>query len=569
MKKSQSHGVLLGAAAAAVFSFGIARHAAAQYQAAGQDGHALDANNRVGSGGFNGPRQGGGNGVTSDNIVNKQVTGLSGFTGPIHERDARAFSGPIPQGVDSIVRQSSGPGGAAGYSNGYGKAQPYYGSSRFVAPPGGSLPLGSTGSYIGTTVTTPSSLANGLDTQSQLATGLQARSQSAGTLLLNAMMNPSAYGNINSAVNSDATLQAAQLYGQHTTMAPGDNNVLGTEFNSQFGGINNPEILRMRDELLQAAGPGNLNSPQNLNGAKPAPTENGQPITPSGLNQPLNQPQNVPFDTPVNSPLNATLNSSQIANDPLASTGIVPAKPSLVPANQQSSLLDTLQQRLARSTDVGKAMADAQANAPQKSTNGVPTPRLPQTNPPGVPEGPVKVQDLATGVKAKGLHDLISGGESLTTDGKYDMAIEKFNDAIRVAPNNPLPFLGRANAELAGGYYAKADQDLRLVFRSNRELLLAQFDLKALFPKDREEYVRKDLKDLAAADVKSVRPWFLLAYLDYNTNRPASADEALDEAAKRAGSSDPSIRLLKQHWTLPSNRHAVPTVTKPVAPPAP
>ncbi|HZK82698.1 MAG TPA: tetratricopeptide repeat protein [Humisphaera sp.] len=571
MKKSNSHGVLLAAATAALLSLGWVNQAAAQYPAAGQDGHANDANNRVGSNGYNGNR-GTGSAVSQENIVNRNVTGLAGFTGPIHERDPRAFTGPTGGGVaNAFIRRSNGIASSSGPQSNYGQSQPYYSDNRFTPPPSGSIPIGFNGGYIGTTNNDPSSLSNGLNTTSLGATGLQARTENRDTLLLNAMLNPTGYSGLNSTVNEDAVLRAASFYGQRTLPAPGENaNGLTPQFTSQIG-IDDPSILRMRQELRDAIEPPGLNPAPKTN--TPTPTQlqpNGQPA-PVGLNQPLNGPLGQPLDAPANSPLAARLTSSQINNDPLSSTGIIPSnvreRPTLIPANMQSTLLDTLQQRLEKTTDVGKAMADARANSQQQPTPAAQIGRTPQTIVPGpVEEGPVKVSHLATGVKAKGLHDLLAGGEELITDGKYDLAIAKFNQAQRVAPNNPLPVLGRANAELAGGYYARAEQDLRLVFRTNRELLMAQFDLKSLFPKDREEYVRKDLNDLAAADPKAVRPWFLLAYLDYNTNKPASADIDLNEAEKRASPGDPSIRLLKQHWTLPSNPHpnrAAPRATTP------
>ncbi|HWE02326.1 MAG TPA: hypothetical protein VG326_07925 [Tepidisphaeraceae bacterium] len=562
MKKINSHVVLLAAAAAAVLTLGWVDRAAAQYPAPGQDGHANDASNRVGSNGYNGRGGGAGSAVSPDNIVNRNVTGLSGFSGPIHERDPRAFTGPVPGGNDVFVRQSSGVASSYGAPTNRNQPQPFYGDSRYTAPPAGSLPVGFNGGYIGTTLNTPSSLSNGLNTATA-ASGLQSRTENRDTLLLNAMLNPNGYGGLTSTLNDNAALQAASFYGQRTLPAPGENDVSGQQFSSQLG-VDDSSIARMRQELRESAEPIDANAPQK--GNAPAPSQlqqNGQPgQAPTSLNQPLNQALGQPLEAPVNSPLTNGLTSPQLPNQPLSSTGIIPSnvreRPSLIPANMQSTLLDTLQQRLERTTDVGKAMAEARGNAPQP-----PTPAANARNPQGAPpppsdEGPVKVSRLATGVKAKGLHDLLAGGEDLITAGKYESAIAKFNQAQRVAPNNPLAILGRANAELAGGFYARAEQDLRLVFRTDRELLLAQFDLKSLFPKDRVDYVRNDLNDLAASDPKAVRPWFLMAYLDYNTGKPASAEADLNEAEKRSGPGDWSIRLMKRHWVLPSNPHPAP-----------
>ncbi|HZK81311.1 MAG TPA: hypothetical protein VFC46_09600 [Humisphaera sp.] len=544
----------------------------AQYPASNQNGHAQDASNRVGSNGDNGKGNSGG-AVTQNNIIYRNVTGLGGFSGPIHERDAGAFSGPTAGGVnDAFVRRSNGVAGFAGASSTYGRPQPYYSDARFVAPPTGALPVGFNGGYIGTALDSESSLSTGLN-MSAAAGGLQSRTENRDNLLLNAMLNPTGYGGLNSAGNDNAALQAAFISG-HTLLAQGENNAVTLQYASQMG-IDGSSILRMRQELRDAVEPAGLNLAQKANGLTQSSLQpNGQAAPPVGLNQPINRAVGQPLESPSNLPVTGGLTPSQIANDPMSSTGIFPAnmgqRPSLIPANMQSTLLDTLRQRMERSTDVGKAMVEARSDTPQHLTPAAQSGRPAQPNPLSPSdEAPLKVSHLATGVKAKGLHDLLTDGEELITAGKYDSAIAKFNYAQLVAPNNPLTVLGRANAELGGGYYARAERDLRLVFRTNRELLLAQFDLKSLFPREREDYLRKDLKGLAASDPKAVRPWFLLAYLDYNTDKPKSAEIDLNEAEKRVGRGDASIRLLKQNWTLPSNPHPTHAAPQSTVPPRP
>jgi tetratricopeptide (TPR) repeat protein len=293
---------------------------------------------------------------------------------------------------------------------------------------------------------------------------------------------------------------------------------------------------------------------------------------------------NQPFDAPSDSSVPNRLSNTQIANNPLSNTGTISptatARPSLIPPELQSTLLNTLQQRMEKSSDVGKAMADLRLAHPQPANQ---TPGTPQTPVPGPPveQGPVQVSSLATGIKAKGLHDLLANAENLMRDGKFDLAVQKYNQAQRVAPNNPLTVLGRAHAELAGGYYARAEQDLRTVFHNDPQILLAQFDLAALLPKERIEFLHKDLQGLTETDPKSERPWLLLAYLEYNTNHPASAEQDLNEADKRTVRGDWAIRLMRQNWALPSNaktpkpgvktpRTIPPAVpTTPATPPAP
>jgi hypothetical protein len=612
MTSKRRNGLLLAAVIAALPVFGLTRPAAAQYPA-GQDGHANDANNRAGSGGYNSARQG--SAVTQDNIINRTVSGGIGFTGPIRETDPGAFRVRLPgTGLDNFIRTSNGvPTGTGGTSD-LTVPHPYYGDSRGVAPPPGSLPVGFSGGYVGTTPQNNLTLSSSLSTPSTGATTLQARTIPTDTLLLNSVYNTSGYQGI-----TDAALNG-NLASPLPGLRPGQPGDLAT---SPFalpalpqlpGGLptEDPAVLRMRAELQEAALPSSLNpnvgennngqpggpnfpgSPQNQNGTQQNPNgtqqnpnggqnqNGGQPNQPGGQqnqpgapNQPLNGVLPAPLETPANAaisnqPNGSQLNATPLNNTPAGQESLRQRMTTLVPAAQQSTLLTELQNRMARYGPAGTSDAEAnrkfremqQKNArPGKPGAGV---GLPQQAPPDT--APVKVSSLATGVKAKGLHDLLAGAEDLMRQGKFDSAIDKYAQAQRVAPNNPLTYLGRAHAELGAGYYAKAEQDLRYVFRADPELLLAQFDLGTAMGEQRLAFLRKDLTGLTQSEPKSETPWFLLAYLDYNGGDAAAAEKDLNEAEQRAGHGDWAIRTLRTHWTLPSNRKPAAPGEVPTAP---
>ncbi|MDB5305683.1 MAG: repeat protein [Phycisphaerales bacterium] len=612
MTSNRRNGLLLAAVMAALPVLGLGRQAAAQYPA-GQDGHANDANNRAGSGGYNGPGSTG-SAVTPDNIVTRNVTGGAGFRGPIRETDPGAFRARMPgAGLDNFIRNSAGaPTGAGGPSD-LTVPRPYYGEARGVAPPPGSLPVGFTGGYVGTVPLSPLSFSSSLNTPATGATSLQARTLATDTLLLNSVYNTSGYQGL-----SDAA-----LYGNLPTPLPGLRNAQAgdltqspfalPELPSNYGGAENPAILRMRAELEQSAlpsgltpgvpeagapatgnnQPGGPNTPsrqpgaqqnqngQNQNGAQ---NQNGQPNQPGaqdgGPNQPLNQPLVAPLESPagaalVNAPTGAAVNAGPLGASPLTQQSYRQQSTNLVPAARQSQVLDELQRRLQRYNAAGSGTTDAEANRQfremQQRNAGGANPR--QTNPgpngaaqPAPEAGPLKVSSLATGVKAKGLHDLLVGAEDLMRQGKFDSAIDQYVQAQRVAPNNPLTYLGRAHAELGAGYYTKAEQDLRQVFHADTELLLAQFDLSAAMGAERLAFLRKDLTGLTQTDPKSETPWFLLAYLDYNAGDAAAAEKDLNEAEKRSNRGDWAIRLLRTHWTLPSKPKAAIPPGNPAAP---
>ncbi|MBC8105356.1 MAG: hypothetical protein H7Z14_02105, partial [Anaerolineae bacterium] len=98
-------------AAAAVALFANVASTHAQYRV--DNGNARDANNRIGSGGYNQPGSGAGStspyAVNGNNIVTGNVTGGREFRGFVPYTDPGAFRGATAGGnVDRFVRSSAG-----------------------------------------------------------------------------------------------------------------------------------------------------------------------------------------------------------------------------------------------------------------------------------------------------------------------------------------------------------------------------------------------------------------------------------------------------------------------------
>jgi len=146
---------------------------------------------------------------------------------------------------------------------------------------------------------------------------------------------------------------------------------------------------------------------------------------------------------------------------------------------------------------------------------------------------------------------MLAQAEDLMRQGKFQSAIDRYDVALQIAPNNPLVSLGRANAELGAGAYRLASADLHRVFTSDHATLMAQYDLKGWFPADRLEAITKELQDLSSRDPKDQMPEFLLAYIAYNIGDPDAAARHLTEARKRSGTSDPLLDFMERDWKLP------------------
>jgi len=167
------------------------------------------------------------------------------------------------------------------------------------------------------------------------------------------------------------------------------------------------------------------------------------------------------------------------------------------------------------------------------------------------PGTPLVIRSLTEGMKPGGLRDTIATAEDQVRQGKYTAALDQYELAERVAPNNALISLGKAHAELGASYYARADGHIRAAFASDPVVMLAQFNLEQFLGRERMEFLEKDLKDIASTEPKSVRAPFLLAYIKYSAGDLKMASNYLALSEKRAGTADPLYKQLRIHWGLP------------------
>lgn len=136
-------------AAVAIVSAGLIQSAAlGQYQTADSAGRALDANNRLGSGGIN-EGGGAGPGPTAEDIIYGNVTSGRQFRGRLNSTDPREFRGQINRPSDNLVRDS----GPSAYSSASAAdrltPRTFYGDNRGVNAPMGfqQLQPGSPGQF--------------------------------------------------------------------------------------------------------------------------------------------------------------------------------------------------------------------------------------------------------------------------------------------------------------------------------------------------------------------------------------------------------------------------------------
>jgi hypothetical protein len=219
----------------------------------------------------------------------------------------------------------------------------------------------------------------------------------------------------------------------------------------------------------------------------------------------------------------------------------------------------------ARGPRAGGAKSPAAPEATKPGAPATPAGAIPDANEPPAaaptpgaarPE-PLKIKSLAEGVQAKGLHDQLLAAEQLMRQGKFTSAMQKYADAERVAPNNPLLRLGRAQAELGATRYGSAETHLREAVAADPALLMGKYDLEAFYGRDRLGHVVSDLQNVAKNEPSSPRAPLLLAYIAYGRpGQESAAADYLAEAAKRAGKPDSLIEAMRNTWALPASASA-------------
>jgi tetratricopeptide (TPR) repeat protein len=573
---SHTKAVLMLAVAA---TLAVTPEATAQFRV-GSDGRLNDANNRIGSNGYNSRAEvsrpmynGGGN-----NVVTGNVTGGREFRGDVGYTDPGAFRGDTADATtDRFIRSSSGASFTGVNQNNAQNVTAFYGSSRAAPPPPGFQQQGlASGAYI----PAPAAQQQGNDLRlgSVLSTP-QTVLPTPGDLMLPGPVDPT---------RGRSTITASPLYGvrQWQSDVPGEQ-----QFVDRFGQqqrptgsdqfqLDNATLDQYRSELRADQQPGDAN-PTDPNG------EPNRQQLPAGTD--LSRPQGSPTDPNL---ANSEIPSSLLANRALGGqvgTDQATRQQLMSPAEQSglyAQLLRQFEAQGAATTDqeaqrrfvlqrnLREQINQAKAKPPSpdetdpaaggaeglmpgdpgagEQPSALDVSKLPVNSAGGsaAPAGPVKVTNLAEGTKAKGLATLLSGAEESMRAGQFGAAIDRYDAAAKVAPNNPLVTLGRAHAELGASYYGRAESDLRKAFANGPALLLGQYDLVTFLGEERLAFVIKDLKEIATAEKQQAGPTFLLAYVARNMGNDKLAADYLTETEKRLGGADETVDAMRKAWNL-------------------
>jgi hypothetical protein len=178
-----------------------------------------------------------------------------------------------------------------------------------------------------------------------------------------------------------------------------------------------------------------------------------------------------------------------------------------------------------------------------------------------VPPEEVPTQPLRSfvGSEQSQLNEYLAEAEALLHAGRYYQAAGRYELARTVAPNNPLPLLGRSMALLAAGEYLTSAGNLFHAIRLFDSLALYDLDMKAFVPDlamlDRR---RADLEQrLERHEVYKLR--FLLGYAEYCSGLERLGLGNLDKAA---GDAPEELSYLQKFVDTLRSRH--PDLTRPI-----
>ena len=590
--RKKLHPMLVAAAALALPTLALAQ---GQIDA----GRANDASNRIGSSGRNEAGMLGN--YNSNSVVNngnRIVTGNVSqgreFRGNVGYTDPYAFRGPTAGIVsDNFAKNSVGVprGGAPPIAP--NTSVPFYGAAQTVAtPPGFQLNASKTGFVPPATV---GGTARPLqDNRLGIVDFNQPISPepTPGDVMMRGSLNPQ------QAAQQAGILTGSTLYGvrEWNPNDPADRSFLQNAMNRQNMGLGpqvDPRMVqRMRDEVEKALLPDRVDSQQVQQQPLGARPQDGLSLDPNRRS----------FDSPTDPAVANRPINDQVQSTPLGASGMNTEQGIrynvLGKARRTSEQYTELDKRLEqyyserRKTDADFARefnADlrrkqAESKTADATKRGVPG--VDQTNPanpnnPKVPDGtkkpgeekvvrpqPVKVTSLATGVRGEGLANVLKKAETLMKEGKYTSALDQYDAAEAVTPNNPLITLGRGHAELGAGFYMRAEGHLRQALTADRALLMGQYDLTAMLGEDRLTRLVSELKDQTTKNQNNSTPLFLLAYIAYNTGHEQQALGYLDLAEQRGGDPGGFFKLLKEHWALPDNGADAPKPDAGATPPA-
>ena len=163
----------------------------------------------------------------------------------------------------------------------------------------------------------------------------------------------------------------------------------------------------------------------------------------------------------------------------------------------------------------------------------------------------------------------VTQAEAAFADGRYFKAEAKFEDALRINPNNPILELAKANAQIGAGLFLSAALTLERTLNNRPEVIDARFKRSMLPNRTRLDFAVEAIRERLKKDLDREGFGLTLGYIGHQIDEPEIIEEGLS-FVKGTPRGDAFVELLSAIW-LPSETDSEPDeeFEAPEAPEAP
>jgi hypothetical protein len=157
-----------------------------------------------------------------------------------------------------------------------------------------------------------------------------------------------------------------------------------------------------------------------------------------------------------------------------------------------------------------------------------------------------RLETLASNKRTR-IARLTQEAEAALASGKYLSAESRYRQIILDVQDDPLPRVGLVHAQLGAGMFRSAGMNLRAVLSQHPELIAARYDAKLLPPTSRLQWIQQELQDAISKGEGGKDAPLLMAYLGYQADSRQIVRYGLALAQSKSPR-DPLLAVLREIW---------------------
>lgn len=157
-----------------------------------------------------------------------------------------------------------------------------------------------------------------------------------------------------------------------------------------------------------------------------------------------------------------------------------------------------------------------------------------------------RVKTLA-GQDPNRINKLLSRGEQELAAERYIIAENIYRQVLREKKDDPLAQAGLIHSQMGAGMIRSAAFNLRDLFADHPELIALRYDDNLLPQKDRLRWLQNNLQKMIGEDIHGAEPGLILAYLGYQLEAKPLIEFGLSVAEAEAPR-DPLMPVLRKIW---------------------